>query len=321
MFSQGNRTELLSRFSTLSKQFDALPDNLKGSLTLLAAAAGFSVMVMMVKLAGERLHVTQILLVRQLIMMTLVMPSVLNQFPGCLKTARIDLQITRVVFALIAMLCGFYAIIHMPLADAVAIGFAKSFFVTIFAIIILKEVVGLRRWMAVAVGFLGVLVMMRPGLEGFDPNSVLALLGAASAGLVMVIIRKLSETDRPITTLSYQAFLVAICVAVPAIHFWQSPTPFEWALMAGIGVISYGAQLLNIYAYSWGEASVLASLDYVRLLYATLLGWLVFETLPGPYTWIGALVIIAASIYTVHRERQVNASLARSPDGRGFTNT
>ena len=298
-----------------------MPGNLKGAVTLMAAAAGFSVMVLLVKMAGERLHVTQILLVRQAIMMLIVMPSVLNHFPGCLKTKRLDLQIMRVVFALVAMLCGFYSIIHMPLADAVAIGFAKSFFVTIFAIWLLKEVVGIRRWAAVGVGFIGVIVMMRPGSEGFDPNAILALIGAAGAGLVMVIIRKLSQTDQPITTLSYQAFLVAFCVALPALYYWQPPTAIEWGLMVAIGVVSYGAQMLNIYAYSWGEASVLASLDYVRLLYATFLGWLVFDTFPGPYTWLGALVIIGASIYTVQRERKVNARLARSPDGRGFTNT
>ncbi|MEP1091097.1 MAG: DMT family transporter [Rhizobiaceae bacterium] len=311
----------MSQFSSLAQRFAALPGNLKGAITLLLAAAGFSVMVMMVKLVGERLHVTQILVVRQVIMMAIVMPSVLNHFPGCLKTARLDLQVTRVVFALIAMLCGFYSIIQMPLADAVAIGFAKSFFVTIFAIWILKEVVGFRRWLAVAIGFVGVMMMMRPGSQGFDPNSIYALIGAAAAGLVMVIIRKLSQTDKPVTTLSYQAFLVGLCVAIPAYYYWQPPTTIEWMLMVAIGVTSYGAQLLNIYAYSWGEASVLASLDYVRLLYATFFGWLVFETLPGPYTWIGALVIIAASIYTVQRERKVNANLARSPDGRGFTNT
>jgi drug/metabolite transporter (DMT)-like permease len=163
--------------------------------------------------------------------------------------------------------------------------------------------------------------MMRPGMDGFDPNSIFALIGAAGAGFVMVIIRLLSKTDKPVTTLAYQAFLVAICVAIPAYYYWQTPTPMEWLLMIAIGVVSYIAQMLNIYAYSWGEASVLASLDYVRLLYATFLGWLVFDTLPGPYTWVGAAVIIAASIYTVHRERKVNTRLARSPDGRGFTNT
>ena len=309
---------LSDKKTNLLRGFGKLPGNLKGALTLLVAAAGFSVMVMLIKVAGERLHVTQILLVRQLIMMCIVMPKVINHFPGCLKTARLDLQLIRVVFALIAMLCGFYAVIHMPLADAVAIGFAKSFFVTIFAIIFLKEVVGIRRWAAVGVGFIGVLVMMRPGMSGFDPNSVLALIGAAAAGLVMVIIRKLSQTDKPVTTLSYQAFLVALCVAVPAIIYWQPPTTTEWMLLIGIGIISYGAQMMNIYAYSWGEASVLASLDYVRLLYATFFGWLVFDTLPGPYTWIGSLVIIAASIYTVQRERKRKQNLARSPDGRGL---
>ena len=84
-------------------------------------------------------------------------------------------------------------------------------------------------------------------------------------------------------------------------------------------MVSYAAQLLNIHAYKWGEASVLASLDYVRLLYATLFGYLIFDSLPGPYTWIGALVIIGASLYTVQRERAKNRALARSPDGRGFT--
>lgn len=310
----------MSLFSTQAARFAALPGNLKGALTLMVAAAGFSCMVLLVKLAGERLHVTQILFVRQLIMMTIVMPSVLNQFPGCLKTARLDLQVTRVVFALIAMLAGFHAIINMPLADAVAISFAKSFFVTIFAIWFLKETVGLRRWMAVFVGFIGVLVMMRPGSAGFDPNSIFALVGAAAAGLVMVIIRKLSETDKPVTTLSYQALLVAVCVAIPAYYYWQAPTMSEWLLLVGIGVLSYCSQLLNIHAYGWGEASLLAPLDYMRLLYATILGWIVFETLPGPYTWAGALVIIAAAIYTIHRERQVNATLTRSSEGRDFTN-
>jgi len=289
--------DLLLPLKKMPAAFQALPGNLKGSLTLLVAAGGFAVMVLMIKIVGQQLHVTQILFVRQLIMVLIVAPKILSHFPGCLETKRLDLQLIRVVFALIAMLCGFYAVIHMPLADAMAIGFAKSFFVTIFAIWFLQEVVGIRRWMAVAAGFFGVLIMMQPGTEGFDPHSILALIASAAAGLVMVIIRKLSETDKPITT------------------------PTEWLLLLGIGVVSYGAQMMNIYAYSWGEASVLASLDYVRLLYATLFGWLVFDTLPGPYTWAGSVVIVCAAIYTLHRERQRKANLSRSPDGRGFTNS
>ncbi len=308
-------------FESRVARFNLLSDNLKGALTIMVAALGFAIMTALIKLAGERLHVTQILVVRQMIMVAIVMPSVLNHFPGCLKTARLDLQIIRVFFALIAMLCGFYAVIHMPLADAMAIGFAKSFFVTIFAIVFLKEVVGPRRWFAVAAGFVGVLIMIRPGTEGFDPISGYALVGAAGAGLVMVIIRKLSQTDRPITTLSYQAFLVAICVAIPAYLNWITPTLWEWVLLVGIGLISYVAQMLNIYAYGWGEASVLASLDYIRLLYATFFGWLLFHNIPGPYTLVGAAIVIAASLYTVHRERARNQELVRSKDARVHSNT
>ena len=149
----------------------------------------------------------------------------------------------------------------------------------------------------------------------------LTLVGSAGAGTVMVIVRKLSETDQPITTLSYQALLVGVAMIVPGYIYWLSPTLNEWLLMLAIGIVSYGAQMLNIYAYKWGEASVLASLDYVRLLYATLFGYLLFDTLPGPYTWAGAAVIIAASLYTVQRERAKNKALARSPEGRGYTNT
>ncbi len=308
-------------FSQAATRFASLPGNVKGALTIFVAAAGFALMTALIKLAGERLHVTQILLVRQAIMMTIVLPSVFNHFPGCLKTKRLDLQVTRVAFALIAMLCGFYAVINMPLADAMAIGFSKAFFVTILAIFILHEVVGIRRWLAVAVGFVGVLLMIQPGTDAFDPISIYALAGSAGAGTVMVIVRKLSEYDEPITTLSYQAFLVGIAMIIPAYIYWIEPTTHEWLLMVAVGIVSYGAQLLNIYAYKWGEASVLASLDYVRLLYATLFGYLLFNTLPGFWTLVGAAIIIAASLYTVQRERAKNRALARSPEGRGYTNT
>ena len=301
--------------------FRAWPDNLKGASTIMLAALGFTLMITLIKLAGERLHVTQVLFLRQSIMTLIVLPSILSHFPGCLRTARLDLQLVRVAAALVAMLCGFTAVIHLPLAEATALGFAKAFFVTIFAILILRERVGARRWGAIVAGFAGVLMMVRPGSEAFDPVALYAIAGAAGAGLVMVIIRLLSRTDRPITILSYQAILVGLAVAGPAWWFWVWPTPFEWALIAAVGVISYGAQMLNIYAYKWGEASLIASLDYVRLLWATLLGWLVFETLPGPWTWVGAAIVVAAALYTVGRERKKAQALVRSPQGRGYTNT
>lgn len=284
----------------------------------MVAAFGFALMVALIKWAGQSLPVTQILFIRQVGMTIMLVPYLAKGFPASLKTAHLSLQLARILLALVAMLTGFTAVIHMPLADATAIAFAKSFFVTIFAVVILKETVGLYRWSAVFVGFIGVLVMVRPGTEGFSIYGLLAVVGAASAGLVMVIIRKLTRIDPPSTILAFQAIGVGLIMIVPACIQWVSPTPVEWMLLAAIGVISYYAQKANIMAFTYGEASLLASLDYVRLLYATVFGWLLFSELPGVSTWVGAGIIIIASVYTVYRERQRKQRLASHPAARSY---
>jgi len=275
-------------------------------------------MVALIKWAGQRLPVTQILLVRQVGMTLMLAPFLATNFPESLKTNHLPLQLARIALALIAMLAGFTAVVNMPLADATSIAFAKSFFVTIFAVFILKETVGWYRWSAVFVGFIGVLIMVRPGTEGFSMYGVLAITGAAAAGLVMVIIRKLTRIDAPATILAYQAIGVGLIMVIPAIIQWVPPTPTEWMLLAGIGVVSYFAQKANILAYTYGEASLLASLDYIRLLYATLFGWLLFSELPGSSTITGAAIIIVASVYTVYRERQRKQQLASDPAARSY---
>lgn len=287
------------------KKFHALPDNVKGATLLMIAAIGFSIMVALIKLVGTHLHVTQILFLRQLGMTLMVAPILARNFPATIRTKRLGLQCARIGLALIAMTAGFTAVIHLPLADATAISFAKSFFVTIFAILILKEIVGIRRWSAIIIGFCGVLFMLQPGTAGFSLYGLLAIIAAAAAGMVMIIIRLLSRVESAVTILTYQAVGVGLVMAVPAFIYWQPPTATEWILLAVIGVVSYYSQKCNIYAYKWGEASLLASLDYVRLLYATILGFLIFGDLPGMHTVIGAAIIIAASIYTIHREAKL----------------
>jgi drug/metabolite transporter (DMT)-like permease len=237
-------------------------------------------------------------------MALIVAPTILSNFPGSLKTNNFGLQLLRIFLALVAMGFGFTAVVNMPLADATAIGFAKSFFVTICAIFFLNEVIGIRRWFAVIIGFIGVLIVLRPGFEGFTIYGVYALIGSAGAGTVMVVIRILTRTESTISILTYQALGVGLAVAIPGMWFWIWPTPYEWALLIAMGIISYIAQMLNITAYKYGEASVMASLDYVRLIYAVLFGWLLFETLPDFWTWFGAMIIISASIYTIQRENQ-----------------
>ena len=232
-------------------------NNVRGALILLVAASFFSAMAAVIKLAGEHLHVTQILFLRQMGMLLIMSPKLLKDPRGSYRTKRLDLQMCRLVLALIAMTCGFSALIYMPLPDATALGFAKSFFVTIFAVLILRETVGIYRWGAVAAGFVGVLIMLQPGGSEFSVYSIMAIVGAAAAGAVMVIIRLLSRTESTHTIMSYQATGVALVMFIPALMTWQTMTPYLWFLVVILGVTSYLGQRLNVVAYTLGEACLL----------------------------------------------------------------
>ena len=266
------------------------------------ASIVFSVMALLIKLLGQHLHITQILLVRQIGMAIMVSPAILRNFPGSLRSHRLKLQLIRVLFALVAMLFGFTAVIHLPLADATAIFFAKSFFITIFAVFFLAETVGIYRWSAVLIGFVGVLIMLQPGTDNFSIYGLASLIGAAGAAAVMILLRLLSRSDSPETTMTYGALGVGVVMIVPGIYFWQQPTSTEWLMLAAVAVVSYYGQKCNIFAYKHGEASLLASLDYVRLLWATLFGYLVFDQFPGGAMWFGAAIVIAAAVFTIYRE-------------------
>jgi len=279
------------------------------------ASIVFSLMALLIKLLGQRLHITQILLVRQIGMVIMVAPAILRNFPGSLRTARPGLHLIRVLCALVAMLFGFTAVIHMPLADATAIFFAKSFFVTVFAVFFLAETVGVYRWSAVLIGFVGVMIMLQPGTDNFSIYGLASLVGAAGAGAVMILLRLLSRSDSADTIMTYGALGVGLVMIVPGIYFWQPPTSSEWYLLAALVVVSYFAQRCNIFAYKHGEASLLASLDYVRLLWATLFGFLVFGHLPGVPTWIGASIVVAAAIFTIYREMRRKSGLTTAASG------
>ncbi len=289
--------------------FYRLPDNLKGTLFLMLASVLFSLMALLIKVVGQHLHITQILLVRQLGMVLMVMPAIMSNFPGALRSERPGLQVLRLSFALVAMLGGFTAVIYMPLADATAIFFAKSFFITIFAVWFLGEKVGVYRWGAVVFGFVGVMIMLQPGTANFSIYSLAALAGAAGAAGVMVLLRILSRSDNADTIMTWSSLGISVAMAIPGIYYWKTPTMFEWCLLAILAVISYFGQRCNIFAYKHGEASLLASLDYVRLLWATLLGFLVFDHIPGVPTWVGASIVVAAAIFTIYREARRKQSV------------
>lgn len=281
-----------------------LPGNVRGGIYIMTAGIIFTSSAGFVKELGGEITVFQILLIRQATMTITVMPVIARNFPDALRTKSLPLQLVRVVFAIIAMVGSFLAIQHMPLADATALSFAKSLFVTIFAILFLKEVAGFNRWFATLIGFAGVLVIVQPEPSGIDLYALYAIAGAAGAAMVSTIIRHLSQFDRSITILSYQALLVGAVMLPFGIYFWVWPTAIQWGMMLGIGLLSVAGQFCNIAGYRAGEASAVAPLDYARLVFAALIGFLVFLEVPSWSTIVGSAIIIATSIYSLRSEQR-----------------
>lgn len=302
------------RFDGARGWWSAASPNVRGSLLMVMAFTFLAVMTTLIKLIGGRVPIVQILIVRQLVMTCILVALVGHALPSVLRTQRPGLQMIRGLFSLGAMLCGFTALINLPMAEATALGFSQVLFVTLLAIFVLREVVDSRRWIAMAVGFCGVVVMLRPTGEALNGYALLAIAGALFGAGITVTVRVLGHSEKTETILFWQGGVIFLALIGPSIYFWVPPTPAEWALMIGLGVVGTVGQWLITRAYQMGEASALAPLDFVRLLLATASGYLVFSEIPGGVTTLGAALVVGGTILTMRRNAGPSRAVARPVD-------
>lgn len=290
----------------------ALPPNSRGVICMVISAAGFSGMAALVKVAGEALPTAQLTFFRCAFGLLFLLPVLLRiGLRASFATDRPWLHLARVGAGLSAMACFFYAIARAPLADVTALSFAKPLFVVLFAVLFLGEIVRWRRWTATAVGFLGVLIMLRPGGAGFDPHTLTALLGAAFVAVGVVLVKRMAASESHVTTLAWFAAVSTLATAGPAAAVWVPPGPDLWAVGALIGLLGVASQSFIVAAYRVGEASVVAPFDYTRLLFATGFGIWLFAEWPDGWTLAGAAVIIGSTIYIARREARLKPGEVR----------
>jgi drug/metabolite transporter (DMT)-like permease len=193
---------------------------------------------------------------------------------------------------------------YLPIAEAAAIGFVSPLFTTALSIPLLGEKVGVRRWAAIFVGLAGVLIVIRPGTAAFHWASVFPLMSSIAWSLALIVTRRMNrQTDQPITTLVYASWVGLVAASLPLPWFWTAPTAGAWGAMVGMAALAGAGHYLLILAFRLGAASILAPFSYSQMVWATLIGYFAFATLPDLWTWVGAAVIIASGIYTWHRER------------------
>ena len=293
-----------TRAETVKAWWDGLSGNARGSIWFLGSAVLFAVMASLIKSVGQRLPVVEILFFRQLFVVVLISPVIAREFPTIFNSNHRHLHAARVLCSIVAMTTGFTAIVHMPIAEVTTISFARSLFTTILAVIILREVVGIRRWSATAVGFIGVMIVLQPSGEGIDSYAILAVISAFFVAFIMILTRIISQHDRPATIMSYQSIALTLLLAGPAWYFWVEPTWFELALMVSLGGLMSMVQYTTIQSFKNGEAVALAPMEYSRLLFVSVIGYFVFSEVPTVWTWVGAAIIAASTIYTMHRNAE-----------------
>jgi drug/metabolite transporter (DMT)-like permease len=275
----------------------------RGILLIVAAVSIFSVSDALAKYLGQFLPPVEVAWMRYATFLFLTLAPVLRDGSAAIRSKAPALQVLRGLALVGSALCFIAALRTLPLAEATAINFVSPIFITALSIPILGEVVGVRRWAAVAVGLAGVLLVVRPGGGAFGAEIALPVLTAAAWALAVVVTRKMSGADRPATTLFWSA-AVGFAVLSALLPFsFVPPTAGQVCLGLLLGLISSAGQWLIVLAYRHAAASVLAPFAYCQLLSSTLLGFLAFGAAPDAWTLAGAGVIVGSGLYTAHRER------------------
>lgn len=281
----------------------------RGMLLAASAISLFAIMNALVKWLAADYSVPQLLFFRSLFAFVPI-GIFLWRSGGVsrLKTRHPGLHLLRGTIG-IAATCGFfYAFAKLPLAEATSIGFAIPLFVTALSVPMLGEHVGWRRTIAVLVGLVGVLVVLRPGAVAFEPAAAIALAAAFGAAATMLMSRRLSRTDHSAAIAFHYSLFAVLASGLMLPFAWVTPSLVDLALFACVGLVGGGGLILITEAYARAPAAVIAPFEYVHILWATGLGLFVWGTIPGWNVALGAAIVIASGLYILHRETRLGVA-------------
>ena len=222
---------------------------------------------------------------------------------GALKTQRLGLHALRGVFNTVGMLAFFMALTLAPLAEVTALSFTSPLFAMLGAALVLGERAGPRRWAGLIIGFIGMLIILRPGFEIVGTGAILTVGSSAAWACAMLTIKVLARSERSLVITAYAAVSVALLTFPAALLYWRWPTLEEYGMLVVIGLFGSLAQLSLSQAFREADASVVLPFDFRKLIWSSLFGFLFFSEVPDIWTWLGGSVIFASGCYIAYRER------------------
>ena len=282
--------------------------HLRAALLMLGSTLLFGLMTIAIRLASATLHTFEIAFFRNFFGLVAALPLVVRHGPDLLHTTQWPRYLFRCTVGVVSMMAGFWAIGHLPLAQAVALSYSTPIFVTIAAVLFLHEQVRARRWAAVALGFVGVLVIVRPGTDGFSAGTLVALTAAVLSGVVSIQIKQLSKVDPADRIVVFTTSLWVPMSLLPALAVWRWPEGIAWVWVVAAGFLGTGGHMLWTRALKRGDVAALTPISFMQLPLVAAAGWLLFQEPVDRWTATGAGIIFVANAYIAHRE----ARLART---------
>ena len=296
-----------------------LTGNLQGMGWMVLASTGFAINNAIIRhLMSTGLNPVEIAFFVNAFGVLALTPLFLHHGPAVLYTRQIGFHVLRAVCYLAAMMLMYTALATTPLALVAALNFTIPIITTILAIMFFREVVRLRRWVAILIGFSGTFIILRPGLEIVELGSLLVLLAACFFSIMTMLAKFVSQTESTLTITAYTRLLLTPITLVAALFFWQWPSWPQLGFLVLAGIVETGSILAYVQAIKVGETNVVMPINFSTLVWASLIGFVIFAEVPSVYTWIGGLMIFGAALYIAYRESQATRAAQIAPaDARG----
>lgn len=287
----------------------------RGVVWMILTAMAFTAMVVCVRYLEGEYHSAQVVFVRSLVGLVFIVPPLLNHgLPG-LRTERLPMHMARAAFSLGAMAVYYFAVPLLPLADAITYTFAIPLFVVIGAVVVLKERVDAPRWLATIAGFVGVVILLRPGQGGFTLPVFMVLLSALFYAGAWITLKFLTRTETPSVIIFYQNVLIVILALIPTLFLGKWPDLHGALFLFAVGFFGTIAHFCQAKAFGAADASAIMPFDFLRLPFSVAYGWFLFGEITDIWTWTGAVVIFSSTWFITwyeSRKRRQAAGTQRS---------
>lgn len=284
------------------RTFLGMPPIIQAAILMIVGASFVATQNAMIRVTSAEIHTFEIVFFRNLFGLAAMLPFLVRTGPSMMRVSHPGGLLLMSVCHLASMVCYFLAIAYLPLADVIALSFSKPLFVTLGAAVILAEVVKARRWSAVLLGFLGVLIVLRPGADVISPYAMVVLTGTVVGAATGLMIKRLTGQESVSAIVWYQALFASMLSLPLCLLHWRMPDMTEWSLLIAIGVLGTLSWLTATRALSLIDASAAAPFEFLRLPFAALIAYFLFAEVPKLTTWLGGAVIFAAAIYIARRE-------------------